>query len=571
MQNDAKGAHPSRRSVLAGGIGAAAVATWTQIGFMPRAAAAPSEVPIGFPEDIDLYRRVFRNWDTTIETEGLWTCKARNPAEVVTVVNWAADAGYRIRPQGFGHSWSPIVVGDDTSADSKIVLVDTSELNKMSIVGSGKLRVQAGAEMQTVLEFLARNDRCFIGAPAPGNISVGGVLAINGHGTNLPGQGEDVPENSTYGTISNTVIELTAVVWDEIEQAYALRTYQRTDADISALLVSLGRTFITEVVMQTVSNYNIRCRNSTSIHRKELFASPSSADGRTLSSLLDRHGRVGIIWFAMTDYPWIQTWDVTPKRPLLSRPTWGPYNYPFADNLPDSVASLASQITRGAWHLTPAATSAQLAAVVAGLSAFGARDMWGEAKNFIHFVKPTTLRVSAGSHVVITRRDMVQQVVHDFTEHYRKLIEDYRREGDYPANNTCEIRVTGLDYPEDTGIPGARTATLSGAAPVPGRPDLDTAVWLDVLNLPGTPKSDEFFMGLESWFINLPVEIGIARPEWAKRFATSTAGPWTEVDHLERWIPQQVAGWSEAIATLDRLDARGVFRAEIHDRLMPRT
>ncbi|YAL84404.1 cholesterol oxidase substrate-binding domain-containing protein [Dermacoccaceae bacterium W4C1] len=555
---------PSRRSVL----GAGAAAAVLQIGTTGRAEAA-GEAPPNFPEDINLHRKVFQNWDKTITTDALWTSTVRSPEEVVKVVNWAHGAGYTVRPRGFGHSWSPVVLDDRTSASTKVVLVDTTRLSSMSMVDSSTVRVQAGVEMQPLLAYLAQQGRCFIGAPAPGDVSVGGVLAVNGHGTNLPGPQESSTPGATYGTLSNTVVELTAVVWDK--GAYRLKTFHRTHADIGALLVSLGRTFITEAVLKTVPNYTIRCRNYTHLSYRTLFAEPGSAGPNSLSALLDKHGRVGLIWFAMTETPWVQVWDVAPRKPLLSRWVGGPNNYAFADNLPDAVADLIGQVTRGAWHLTPVATNAQLTAAAVGLTALGARDMWGEAKNFIHFVKPTTLKVSAGSHVVITRRADVQKVVHGFTQHYLDLINEFRREGAYPANNTCEIRVTGLDRAEDIGVAGAQQALLSGAAPVPGRPELDTAVWLDVLNLPGSPRTNDLFQKLDQWFIDLPEDVGVARPEWAKRFGNGPQGPWTNTAELQDWLPGQVPGWDAAVEIFERLDPHDVYRAPWHDRVMPKS
>ncbi|MBE1874209.1 cholesterol oxidase substrate-binding domain-containing protein [Myceligenerans pegani] len=557
---------PSRRTVM---TGAALGAAWILIGRVDRAEAVATDLPPGFPPGVDLHKDVFRNWDTTITTESLWTSTAEGADDVVAVANWAVATGYRVRPVGFSHSWSPLVVEDGTAANENIVLIDTSKLAAMSMDTADRVRVQAGASMESLLEFLSAHDRCLIGAPAPGDVSVAGVLAVSGHGTNLPAEGEATPPGATYGTVSNTVVELTVVVWDDVRDSFVVRTFHRSDPQIAPLLVNLGRAVILEAVLQTVPNYHLRCRNSTSTSYRELFAPPDEAGDRSLSALVERHGRVGLIWFAMTEFPWVQTWDVTERRPLLSRPVYAPYNFPFADNLPDSVSFLIAEITKGAWHLTPTATNAQLTAAAAGLVATGATDMWGEAKNFIHFVKPTTLKVSAGSHVVITRRDLIQHVVHGFTDHYLRLIDKFRCDGDYPANNTCEIRVTGLDRPEDIGIPGAATATLSAVAPVAERPELDTAVWLDVLNLPGSPRTHELFMGLEAWFHELPPELGVARPEWAKRFATSLDGSWTDTEALRTTIPRAIAGWDEALAALDRWDPHGVFRADLHDRLMP--
>ena len=57
---------------------------------------------------------------------------------------------------------------------------------------------------------------------------------------------EPIPGN-TFGSLSNLVTEMTAVVWTGNE--YGLRTYQRSDSDITALLTNLGRTFVTSVTM----------------------------------------------------------------------------------------------------------------------------------------------------------------------------------------------------------------------------------------------------------------------------------------------------------------------------------
>lgn len=543
--------------------------TWSLIGVVTPTDAQAAGTPPGFPGTVSLYRNVFKNWDGTVVTDQLWTCKVTTPGQVEEIVNWAAGAAYRIRPRGYGHTWSPLVVAGGTSADAKVVVVDTTGLAAMSMDDGDRVRLQAGAEMGQVMAYLSGQGRSLVGAPAPGDVTVGGVLAVNGHGTNLPAAGEQRPAGGTYGTLSNAVVELTAVVWDQAAGGYRLRTFQRTESEIAPLLAHVGRAFVTEVVLQTVANYNLRCRNTTLIPAKELFAAPEAAGSRSLSSLLDRRGRVGVIWYAMTKYPWVQTWQVTPTKPLFSSQRFAPFNYPFADQLPSEVVSLITKVTQGARSLTPTATDTMLHATRAGLVATGALDMWGEAKNFIHFVRPTTLLLSAGSHVVITSRAQVQRVVADFTTHYQGLIDAYKNRGLYPANNVCEIRVTGLDQPGDIGVEGAVTPSLSSALPVPGRPELDTAVWLDVLNLPGTPNTGEFFAELDAWFMALPSNLGVARPEWSKRFAHTAAGAWTDDHELQEGIPGQFPAWREALDMLDTLDPKGVFRAAFHDRLMP--
>jgi FAD/FMN-containing dehydrogenase len=49
--------------------------------------------------------------------------------------------------------------------------------------------------------------------PAPGDITVGGMLAINAHGSAIPGTGETRQPGQTYGSLSNPILSLTTVVW----------------------------------------------------------------------------------------------------------------------------------------------------------------------------------------------------------------------------------------------------------------------------------------------------------------------------------------------------------------------
>ena len=106
-------------------------------------------------------------------------------------------------------------------------------------------------------------------------MTVAGVL-VNGHGTNLPRRGENL-EGATYGTLSNTVVEITAVVWNPASRAYELRTFQRSEADAGALLVSLGRTVVTEVVLQAELSPALPQYH---LDQEVLFAAPQEAGSR---------------------------------------------------------------------------------------------------------------------------------------------------------------------------------------------------------------------------------------------------------------------------------------------------
>ncbi len=137
-------------------------------------------------------------------------------------------------------------------------------------------------------------------------------------------------------------------------------------------------------------------------------------------------------------------------------------------------------------------------------------------------------------------------------------------------NMPIEIRITGLDHPEDCGIAGAQTALLSAMAPVPDRPDWDTAVWLTAATLPGTLGHHAFKRDLEQWaFEHFSGDYALLRPEWSKGWAYTAEEAWADADVLDRVIPQSFGtSWNTAIETLDALDPRGIYRHEFSERFL---
>ncbi|MDZ7917255.1 MAG: cholesterol oxidase substrate-binding domain-containing protein [Rhodococcus sp. (in: high G+C Gram-positive bacteria)] len=556
-----------RRTFLTGSA-AAAAGLLLFAGFETPAHA--DEVLTGYPGSIPLRRARFENWDGAIVADQLWTAVPRNATDVVALVNWAHSAGYTIRPQGYRHTWSPLTVAPGTAGNKKVLLVDTtSKLTAMSMADAETVRVQAGASMEKLLRFIESNGRSLTAAPAPGDVTVGGVLAVGGHGTAIPSLDELGKPGTIWGSMSNLVSSLTAVVWDAKSGSYVERTFDRTDTDCAAFLTHLGRAFITEVTLKTVPAYMLRCQNFTNIPISELFAKPDKVTNRSLSKLIDASGRVGVIWYAFTDKPWVQVWTRSANKPFTSRRTLGPFNYLFADNLPTPVPQLLGNLVEGHAEVAPAFNAAVALATSTGLDVTFARDMWGPASHFLHFVKPTTLRVTAGSHVIVTRRSEVQAVVHEFTSHYTAMLDDYRRRGMFPINSGVEIRVTGVDSAMEYG-PNADAPALSAATAVPGHPEWDTAIWLDTLTLPDTPHQSEFYRELErTYFVEFPAERGVVRAEWAKRWGHTNDGAWLDTDTLRTRIPASYPKWDSAVETLARWDPHRIFTTELLDQLMP--
>ncbi|WP_329110648.1 FAD-binding protein [Micromonospora sp. NBC_01699] len=534
--------------------------------------------PPGFPTDIAVYREAYRNWAGEIRATGMWTCVPRTAADVVTVVNWAYEHGFTVRPRGYRHTWSPLTVPDGADAE-RVILVDTTrELTAMAIVSTAPaaVRVQTGASMEDLLTFLEQHGLGVTNTPAPGELTVGGVLAINGHGTSVPADGEIRTPGHTYGTLSNLILSVTAVVWDAATDGYVLRTFDRADPACTALLTHVGRAFLTEVTLRVGANQNLRCVSSVDIPASELFAPPGSGARRTLASFVATAGRVEAIWFAFTGHPWLKVWSVSPQRPLTSRPVFTPYNYVFSDNVPEPVAVLAEQLLNGAWALAPTFGRVQYTTAAAGLTATLATDLWGPSKNLLLYVKPTTLREHANGYAVHTSRNSIQRVVSEFAGFYERQLAAYQARGEFPVTGQVEIRVAGLDRATDVGVPGAEPPALSAARPRADHPEWDVVVWFDVLTFSSAPGAHRFYREMEWFFFaNYSGTYAGCRVEWSKGWGYTDTAAWAEPSMLGSTVPESYRQgpdptWDRAVAALDAYDPHRLFSNPFLDLLLPR-
>ncbi len=550
-------------------ITGATAAGWTRL--TPTAAAMLGGTgPTGFPAGIDIGRERFQNWSGEIVVDDLWTARPQTVGDLLRIVNWAAASGWRVRPRGQSHNWSPIVVSPSSDGRNVVLLDMTVGFTGAEMVDSTSVRVKAGTSMESLLDFLEGRGCGVTSCPAPGDLSIGGVLAIDGHGTGIPASGEDGIDGQTWGTISNRILQLVAIVWDESRGRYVKRTFDRRDPAIEGLLVALGRTLVVEAVLRVEPNHNLRCESWTSISGAEMFGAPGSG-GRLFADFLAESGRAEAIWYPFTSNPWLKVWTVEPNRPFWSRQVDSPYNYPFSDNLSDDAAQLVDDIVAGAPGLTPTFGGVMYSATVLGLTFDLAYDIWGASKNLLLYVRPTTLRVTANGYAILTRRSNLQRVLHDFVDKYESLIQTYRDRGEYPINGPMEIRVTGLDHAEDTDLDGARSPLISAVRPDADHDDWDVAIWLDLLTLPGTPSAGAFYTELEAWlFDRYSDDDAQCRVEWSKGWGYSEEGPWRNKRTIRTLVPRSLGvDFDRAVSQLQRYDPMNVFRTAFHDQLMP--
>jgi FAD/FMN-containing dehydrogenase len=570
-----------RRKFLAGAAALGAFAWVPVLRISPASAQATCAPPPAFPPGIPLYQQAYENWSGEIAVDSLWTCAPTSPTDVVAIVNWAHENGWRIRPRGFAHNWSPLSVTPGTTSDTPVVLVDTTQhLTTIAISPSpspARVTAQTGTSLEALLTTLERSGYGLAATPAPGDITLGGALAIDAHGTAVPAHGESRPPGHGYGSLSNLILSLTAIVWDPASTRYAQRTFDRCDPEIRPLLAHLGRAFLTEVTLQIGSNQRLRCQSFIDIPTDELFAAPGSGASRTFAGYLESAGRAEIIWFPFTLCPWLKVWSVRPIKPLSSREVKAPFNYVFADIIPPTVSDVADQLVTGAGLLTPLFSQLLYDLAATGLLTTATLDLWGWSKNLLLYVRPTTLRMAENGYAILTRRSDIQRVIHEFKVWYSQHLAAYQAQGLYPMNGPVEIRVTGLDQPAEVEVPSAGPPLLSALRPRPDHPEWDVIVWLDVLTLPGTPLATTFYRELEQWiFANYSGSYAAVRPEWSKGWAYTTTAAWSDPDVMATMIPDAYrAGqppedtWDAALDALDELDPHRIFSNAFLDVLLP--
>jgi FAD/FMN-containing dehydrogenase len=587
-RHDPSNPHPSRRSFLAGAAGAAGATvttlaaagalTWVPLfRATPASAQATSAPPPNFPSSIAVYQQAYQNWAGMIAIDDVWTCAPASASDVVTLANWARANGYRLRAKGMSHNWSPILLTAG-SAGAGYVLVDTTQhLTSVSVAAGAPATVtaQAGVTMDALTSALAAAGYGLCAIPAPGDITLGGALAINAHGSAIPASGEIPLAGQSYGSLSNLILSLTAVVWSASQGQYVLKTFQRADPDIRAFLAHLGRAFVTQVTLQVAASQNLRCQSWVDISAADLFAPPASAGSNSLASYANGAGRVEAIWFPFTATPWLKVWSIAPAKPALSIGVSAPYNYSFTNSVTTAENQFFGEVATGDTAGTPAFEGTAMALVDTGLVFTGTWDIWGQWQNVLRYVKPTTVRIVEAGFAVITSRANIQQVVSDFYAQYTSRLAYYQSLGQYPMNGPVEIRITGLDQPKDVLTTGAQSPILSSVRPRPDQPGWDTAVWLDMGTLPVTPGFSQFYADMESWiWAHYTAPQATVRPEWSKAWACTASGPWTNAPILASTIPAAVSagqasgdGWPAAVEILSGYDPGKVFSSPFLDTL----
>lgn len=590
--NDSNSSVEFSRRKFMGGAMATAAATTVLPGcrFVAGSGSNTIPEPPDFPAGIELYQQSFINWARETKVAGVWFCSPQTADDVVTLANWAKEQGYRLRPWGSGHGFAPTLLPRGHSGEN-VVLVNTKDYLNQITVNPGtefnSVTCGAGAYLEDICAELEPYDLGLYHTTAPGGVSIAGVLAVNAHGAAVPQQGETLQPGHSWGTISNLVLSITAVVWNEAEGQYELKTFQRDDPAIGPLLTSLGRAFITEVTLQVGPNLKIHQASFTHLTAAEVLAMPGSETENSFSNLSDQYGTVDIIYYPFNNEKkaWIKTWTVTPEMPDVARETSGPYN--LSDGV--KMAPLAADILSSSLRTFPKA----MVKYYNNLSYNGIvdlmanedpesqiHDLWGSAYTTTLYVQPLTPRKTVAAWGVIVARENLQRALAEFYQYFEQLLAEFEARGQFPYTGPFELRAHGLDKPSDVLIPNAVEPTISGARPHPDHPEKDTIIWYAINNNVDQPHAAEFNTLLEQFFLTNYQDYGIVRPEWTKGYGYTAdgqfGGAWTNDEVLLETFPQtwrdgypEDASWDAAAAAFVAMDPYGVFSNSHLDKLFP--
>jgi FAD/FMN-containing dehydrogenase len=532
--------------------------------------------PNGFPKTVPVEVITFSDWSTYVDVADVQIARVSSADEVAAVCTWAAQNATTIRPVGEGHNWSPLVLAADTPPEAKVMLVDTTKLTACTfgtIDGVPAATFGTGITIDAATAYLQGVDNGNPGSAAgyalpqttaPGNLTLGGILAIGGHGTIVP-SGTD--EADLMGCLSNLILAFDAVVTDPSgadPNAYVVRHFDRADGDASAFLVHLGRAFLTSVTLRVVPNYYLQLSWQFP-SAADLFAPPSAGPpgAQSFAGLLDECGRVEVLWFPYVTQTFVQCNKLQATR--IERQVDGPYNYPWMNDIPLWGSELIKAALVHEPQLTPVFTLFEWA-----MSAYhqeGKPPLNGVARDLEIYLKDTTLRVSLFGWALQLPRADVQEAASQFYQQVHTMLEHARAAGKYPINAAMEIRCTTVDR-VDALPAGAAPPTLAATHSVdPANAALDTVIWLNLGTITGTPGANEFYTELETWITATwgKQQPNRLRPEWSKAWAYTAAGPWTNTAMIQairdsyNQSPDAPSTFDWAATTLAKYDGANLF------------
>ena len=567
--------------------------------------------PQEWPPAVEVCRGAFENWSKEIKAGDVLIASPKTVDECVAICDWARAHQHKVRPSGTRYSWSPLTVDNNPNEPLKgTVLVDmTKYLNAVTSVdvANKNFTVQAGATFATVFERLAEDKLSLGSAVGTGKMCIGGAFAAGARGWACKPSAQhaaatEVP-GTVYGTMTNSVLSLKAVVWDG--ETFAVREFTRSNPEDALVFIAVGRMLVVEYTVRAVDDYNMRMISVTDISPSTMFSPPNedgSSKANSFADIVDRYGRISALFVPYTDFVWTRYSMYCPVRPDGSTGITGPYNYPFQDalqpwmnpfikqvigvpdeslleRLADAIEDPFTHGTRGflgkvgaAWSnavneirsitglqamgesLTPYWARLQSVAMEEGNKLANTQDLWGPSRWQLQYVN-SEMNFSTWGISIAMRRDQMQFAAAMFFNTLQEQLTAFKSRGKFPVNLTVELRASGLDDGRDVGM--ATSLPLSPLFKDDKKPALDCAIIIDVVCLAGTKSFPEFAKAMMTQLREQLTDMRIMC-EWSKPFAFSNGAPWDDEEEL-RNIRQSLPLWDAVRDRFAQLDPDEMF------------
>jgi L-gulono-1,4-lactone dehydrogenase len=230
----------------------------------------------------------FRNWDGSLECRPDRFYRPASVEELGEIVREASAGGRTVRVVGAGHSWSPLVITDDT-------LINLDKLDHVVSVDAEQQRVtvQAGIRIKELNHILPKHGLAMRNLGSIGEQSIAGAISTATHGTGIK-----------FGGLHTQVVEMELVT----EEGQPLTISEDADPELmAAARVNLGALgVITRVTIQCVPYYNLE-RNAQPLPFEEVL---DQVDG-----LVDSNDGVRLYWLPYTDVIQVATINRTQRPP----------------------------------------------------------------------------------------------------------------------------------------------------------------------------------------------------------------------------------------------------------------
>lgn len=518
-----------------------------------------------------------------------------------------------------------------SSQDVTILDLPNNYPSELKMAGAKLAIVSPGSSMLEFSQGLAAQGYYLCVPTAPGILSVGGVVAIAGHGSGVPSTASDslgIPDYA-FSTVSNQMVWMDVIAYNSTRGEYELTRVSRNDTTSeqwSAMACSLGKCFSVRMafLVYPLQKEALKARILQINHFIEagiLLGSDGTAEG-SLQYLAQNYGGFEPIQFPTynenfyqgKDFVWTKTWsyhpldsdftdvkvfhkDSTNNSTVASQldPSWysevnTPYNYPATEGISCAESVAIVDVFKNLPTTTPFLTTKSAQAIGkdnvtgGGYSGTpvgnGKTAFWSDNNlNLYYFVQPDTLRAYDWSYGVLCPMDQLQEVVNTFYTVSLNLLQEFNHNNEYPLMTAGEIRLVGLDSSADSGWSYPALSTASpGLLPTGTAATNRVCVYLSWLSSAYHPKYWDYCSQLEDllFFGNHPALGDYPwAPEWSKAWGCTEAGPYKSEVKLARVRENfnkgaNTDGFTKVAQVLHAADPNNLFYSRMIARLFER-